>query len=127
MTAPSVSAWERFLATMLETSTAEFATYSDSLRGCALYLYLRARPLMPITLCATCSYQDIYMPKPSRLTRMCTECLNVECLLDNRWTGMSLARYTEELRGLCANCVLRVPRTESERLFKRRICHQAHI
>lgn len=119
--------WERFLALTLETSPSDIATYSDSLRGCALSLYLRARHAMPMAPCVTCSFQEVYAPKTSHLIHLCTRCLKAEFLLDSTWMEMSLDRFAEELQDLCARCGRRVPRTESERLFKERICPQARL
>lgn len=124
MSAPMDPAWERFLALTLETTPSELATYCDSLRGCALSLYLRARPSAPAAQCAVCSFQEVYAPKTSRLVRLCTSCLKVEFLLNSTWAEMSMDRFSGDLKDLCARCVDRVPRTESERLFKQRICPQ---
>lgn len=125
MSARSDSDWETFLALKLDTSSSALATYADSLRGCALSLYLRTLPSTPMAPCVTCSFQEMYAPKASRLIRLCTCCLKAEFLLESTWAEMSLVRFNEDLQDLCARCSDRVPRTESERSFKQRICPQS--
>ena len=127
MACPSGSAWERFLAFSLETPPADFATYSDSLRGCALSLYLRSCHSLSVESCGGCTFQEVYTPRISRLIHLCTRCLKTEYLSGDAWVEMSLERFSGELDDLCAKCADRVPRTEAERLFKEKICLKSRL